>query len=117
MLAEQIELKNVENAVEAIEAVGANNSGMMASRAIHINLLIRQAPGAHARFVKTAYNEIGAEVAISSDAYYEKDGAVTDMLVMGTIYQHREVRRILDGNPEIAPIINAITQAVEKTVG
>lgn len=116
MLAEQIELKTVKNAIEAIESLGANNSDMMASRAIHVNLLIRQVPGVQARFVKTVYNDIGAEVAISSDAYYEKAGCVTDMLVMGTIYQHREVRRILDGNPEIKPIIDAISSVVERPI-
>jgi hypothetical protein len=116
MLAEQVKLETVKSAIEAIDAVGSNNSGMMAARAIHINLLIRQVPGAQARFVKTVYNDIGAEVAISSDAYYEKQGCVTDMLVMGTIYQHREVKRILEGNPEIKPIINAIASVVEKTV-
>ncbi len=116
MLADKIELKNVKIAIEAIDALGSNNSEMMATRAIHVNLLIRQVPGTQARFIKTVYNDIGAEVAISSDAYYEKAGCVTDMLVMGSIYQHREVRRILDGNPEIRAIINAIAEVVEKAV-
>ncbi len=116
MLAEMIELKNVKSATEAIEGVGANNTGMMATRAIHVNLLIRRVPGAQAKFVKTVYNDIGAEVAISSDAYYEKDGTMTDMLVMGTIYQHREVRRILDGNRETKPIVEAIAIVVEEAV-
>lgn len=116
MLAEKIELENVKSAIEAIEAVGANNTGMMATRAIHINLLIRQVPGAQAKFVKTVYNDIGAEVAISSDSYYEKEGVMTDMLVMGTIYQHREVRRILDGNQQTRPIVEAIAMVVEESV-
>ncbi|MGD9817550.1 MAG: hypothetical protein AB7V04_02510 [Desulfomonilaceae bacterium] len=116
MLAEKIHLENIEKAVEAIDAVGANNSPMMAARAIHVNLLIRKVSGSQAKFVKTVYNDIGAEVAISSDAYFEKEGCVTDMLVMGTIYQHREVKRILDGNPEIKPIIDAISLMVEKAV-
>ena len=116
MLADKIELKNVKIAIEAIDALGSNNSEMMATRAIHVNLLIRQVPGTQARFIKTVYNDIGAEVAISSDAHYEKAGCVTDMLVMGSIYQHREVRRILDGNPEIRAIINAIAEVVEKAV-
>jgi len=33
------------------------------------------------------YNDIGTEVVISHQAYYEQDGAVTDMVVMGTVYQ------------------------------
>lgn len=116
MPAEMIELKNVESAIKAIDAVGANNSGMMAARAIHVNLLIRQVPGTQARFIKTVYNDIGAEVAISSDAYYEKIGCVTDMLVMGTIYQHREVKRILNGHNEIKSILEAIAAIVEQAV-
>lgn len=116
MLIDKIELKNVKSAIEAIDAVGANNTEMMATRAIHVNLLLRQVPGAQAKFVKTVYNEIGGEVAISSDAYFEKAGSVTDMLVMGTIYQHREVRRILNGNSETKPIVDAIAVLVEQAV-
>ena len=60
------------------------------------------------------YNDIGTEVVISHQAYYEQDGAVTDMVVMGTVHQHREVRRILSGNPKIQPWIDAISQVVEN---
>ena len=60
------------------------------------------------------YNDIGTEVVISHQAYYEQDGAVTDMVVMGTVYQHREVRRILSGNPKIQSWIDAISQVGEN---
>jgi len=85
----------------------------MATRAIHINVFMERVPGHEARFIKTVYNDIGAEAAISSQAYYEEEGAVTDMVVMGTVYQHREVRRILTGNPTIQPWIDTIWQVVE----
>ncbi len=114
MKADKIVLSSIAKATEIIDALGSNNSKMMASRAVHINVLMRQVPGVEARFIKTVYNDIGAEAAISYQAYYEEDGAVTDMVVMGTVYQHREVRRILSGNPKIQPWIDAISQAVEN---
>ena len=114
MKADKIVLSSIAKATEIIDALGSNNSKMMASRAVHINVLMMQVPGPEARFIKTVYNDIGAEAAISHQAYYEEDGAVTDMVVMGTVYQHREVRRILSGNPKIQPWIDAISQAVEN---
>jgi hypothetical protein len=86
----------------------------MASRAIHVNVLVRQVPGPEARFLKTVYNDIGAEAAISHQAYFEENGAVTDMIVMGSIYQHREVRRILTDNPKIRPWLDAIGSVVDN---
>jgi len=95
MRAERIRLESVEQARMAIAAVGAENSEFMATRAVHINVLLRQVPGVEALIIKRTYNDIGAEAAISSHAYQGEEGAVTDMLVMGTIYHHREARRIL----------------------
>lgn len=115
MNARRIDLESVEKATEVIDSLGSNNSKMMATRAIHINVFVEQVPGHDARFIKTVYNDIGAEVAISSQAYYEEEGAVTDMVVMGTVYQHREVRRILIGNPKIQPWVDAIWQVVESS--
>ena len=113
MKASKIVLDSVKMAAETIDALGSNNSKMMATRAIHINVFVERVPGVEDRFVKTVYNDIGAEAAISSQAYYEEEGAITDMVVMGTVYQHREVRRILSGNPKIQPWIDAIWQVVE----
>ena len=114
MDARKIVLDSIREATAAIEGLGSNNSRLMASRAIHINVLVRQVPGPEARFLKTVYNDIGAEAAISHQAYFEENGAVTDMIVMGTIYQHREVRRILTDNPKIHPLLEAIGTVVEN---
>jgi hypothetical protein len=116
MDARKIVLDSIREATEAIEGLGSNNSAMMATRAIHINVLIRQVPGPEARFLKSVYNDIGAEAAISHQAYFEENGAVTDMIVMGTIYQHREVRRILTDNPKIHPLLKAIETVVENAL-
>ena len=114
MDARKIVLDSIREATAAIEGLGSGNSRLMATRAIHINVLVRQVPGSEARFLKTVYNDIGAEVAISHQAYFEEDGAVTDMIVMGTVYQHREVRRILTDNWRIRPWLEAIETVVEN---
>jgi len=114
MQAEKIALNSVSEAVAAIEAIGSSNSELMATRAIHINVLLRRVPGAEARALKKAYNDVGAEAAISHEAYYEKNGAVTDMIVMGSIYQHREVRRVLADAPGLRPLTSALEAAVEN---
>lgn len=114
MKAAKADLKSVSRAVEAIDALGSNNSELMATRAIHINVLVKGVPGDTAKTIKKAYNEIGAEAAISSDAYYEVEGTITDMIVMGTIYQHREARRVLSQNEPVRQWINAIAEVVEE---
>jgi hypothetical protein len=114
MTAEKIELHTVREAFEAIDRLGSNNSKLMATRAIHINVLIKKVPGPEARLLKALYNDIGAEAAISSQAYQEEEGAVTDMIVMGTIYQHREVRRVLESDPRLRSLIDAIESVVEN---
>lgn len=113
MIAEKLELSSVSEATEAIDAIGSGNSQMMATRAIHVNVLVRGVPGPEARFLKTVYNDIGAEAAISHHAYFQEAGAITDMIAMGSIYQHREVRRILAGNPKFRSLLEAITSVVE----
>lgn len=113
MHAERITLESVEAATRAIDAIGSNNSRMMATRAVHINVLLRGVPGPCAKAMKTAYNDIGAEAAISSHAYYEEAGAITDMVVMGTVYQHREVRRVLVDNAAVRPWIEVLEKLVE----
>jgi hypothetical protein len=115
MKAESIRLESVEQARVAIDAVGADNSEFMATRAVHINVLLRQVPGVEALFIKRTYNDIGAEAAISSDAYQGTEGVVTDMVVMGTIYHHREVRRVLDQSSKVQPWLEAIQQVVESS--
>jgi len=115
MTAERIELRSVREATEAIDRLGSNNSRLMATRAIHINVLVRQVPGPEARVLKTLYNDVGAEAAISSQAYTAEQGAVTDMIVMGTVYQHREVRRVLAEDLKTRPWIDAIESVVENT--
>jgi hypothetical protein len=114
MHAERIVLESVDNAIRTIDALGSNNSTLMATRAIHINVMVRQIPGPEAKAIKIVYNDVGAEAAISRDAYYEEEGAVTDMIVMGSIYHHREVRRILMYNPSVRPWIEAIEAVVEN---
>jgi len=114
MTAEKILLTSVREATDAIDLVGSNNSALMATRAIHINVLLRVVPGDEARLLKWTYNDVGAEAAISRQAYQEEEGAVTDMIVMGTVYQHREVRRVLADNPALRPWIDAIENVVEN---
>jgi len=115
MIAEKIEFDSVKSASEAIDSVGSNNSELMASRAIHINLIIRQARGVDAKSLKKIYNEIGAEVAISRKAYYEEKDAITDMIIMGTVYQHREARRILVDSNSLKPYVDAISSAIQNS--
>lgn len=114
MDARKIEFSSMREAIEGLDAVGSGNSRFMASRAIHINVLIRKVPGFEAKLLKTAYNDIGAEVAISHRAYHDHEGAVTDMIVMGTVYQHREVKRILLESPRIQPWLKEIEMVVEN---
>jgi hypothetical protein len=114
MIGQRIKFNSIAEAMAAIEEVGAGNSQMMATRAIHINVFVGKVPGPDARFLKSVYNDIGAEAAISHQAYFEENGAITDMIVMGTVYQHREVRRILTGNSSIKPLIDIIAQVVDN---
>jgi hypothetical protein len=115
MDARKIEFSSMGEAIRAIDAVGSGNSRFMACRAIHINVLIRNVPGAEAKLLKTTYNDIGAEAAISHHAYHGEEGVVTDMIVMGTVYQHREVRRILLENQQIQPWVQEIATVVENS--
>jgi len=115
MIAERIEFSSVEDARGAIDGIGSGNSEIMATRAVHINVVVRDVPGPEARFLKTVYNDVGAEAAISHAAYFQEAGALTDMIVMGSLYQHREVRRILRGNPTFVGLIDAIKRVVEHT--
>lgn len=112
MDAERIELISVHQATEVLDQIGSNNSALMATRGIHINVLVRQTPGELARALKRVYNDIGAEVAISYEAYSEEQGAITDMVVMGTLYHHREAMRILENNSELVPILQAIDNII-----
>jgi hypothetical protein len=110
----RINLDSVKAAEEALDQIGTGNSRLMAQRAIHINILLRQVPGPDARRLKEAYNEIGAEAAVNKHVYAREEGAVTDMIVMGTIYQHREVRRILVHDPSVRPWLDAVETVVEN---
>jgi hypothetical protein len=114
MQVEKIVLTSVAEAVAAIEAIGSSNCELMATRAVHINVLLRRVPGVEARLLKKAYNDVGAEAAISHEAYCEKNGAMTDMIVMGSVYQHREVRRILADAPALRMLTSALEAAVEN---
>ena len=114
MIAEKIEFSCVAQAQTAIDGIGSGNSELMATRAIHVNVLVKEVPGPEALFLKTVYNDIGAEAAVSHQAYFREPGAITDMIVMGTIYQHREVRRILMHNPKFRGLLDAITHVVEN---
>jgi hypothetical protein len=111
---QRIELAGLSEAIDAIETVGSTNSELMASRAIHINVIIRNVPSDRARLLKKVYNDIGAEAAISHEAYYEEDDGQTDIIVMGTLYQHREARRVLSDAADMKPWVAAIEQIVEN---
>ena len=113
MLAERIELGSMGQARKAIEALGSSNSEVMAARAIHINIVLRRVPGNDARIIKAHYNDVGAEAAISNRAYKGEEGVMTDMIVMGTVYQHREVRRVLG---EFQASIQRWIDAIEAVV-
>ena len=113
MQADKIDLGSVGEAAEAIKRIGADTHEFMATRAIHINVLIKDAPAEEARLLKRIYNDIGAEVAISHDAYHEEGTVATDIIAMGTVYQHREAKRILSDNTDIQPWISAIEAVVE----
>ncbi len=114
MKADKREFTGVGQAEAAIEAIGSTNADMMALRAVHVNVLVRDVPGPIARTMKQTYNDIGAEAAISHDAYYDNTDAPTDMLVMGTIYQHREARRILADQQALQEILSAIELVAES---
>lgn len=114
MTTEKIEFKSIGHAVSVLDAIGSGNSPMMATRAIHINVLLKNIPGSTARLLKGAYNDIGAEAAISSAAYHDRNDVPTDMVVMGTVYQHREVRRILKDDRRVSALIDEIGQIVEN---
>ena len=115
MHAEKIEFSSVDQAVAALDALGSSNSEIMATRAVHINVLVQRVPGREALTLKRAYNEVGAEAGISHDAYNETEGAVTDMIIMGTLYQHREVRRIMAGSSAVANLLRAVEAVVEAS--
>ncbi len=115
MDASKIIFRSVGQAIAELNRIGSGNSRMMANRAIHINILLKDVPGPEARFLKAVYNDIGAEAAISHQAYYEEEGAVTDMVVMGTVYQHREVKRILVDNHKVRHLVEAIESVVENS--
>lgn len=115
MTAVRLSFASIREATEAIDRVGSDNGPFMATRAIHLNVLLRDVPGNDARVLKGIYNDVGAEAAISREAYRgEEGGSVTDMIVMGTVYQHREVRRILVDNSQLRPWTEKIEQVVEK---
>ncbi len=115
MSAKKVAFQSVSEATTAVESLGANNAAMMAGRALHINIRLTQVPGSEAKQIKTFYNEIGAEAAISSAAYYEEEGAITDMIVMGTIYHHREAKRVLQTRDDLKKWIDVISDVVESS--
>jgi hypothetical protein len=114
MDARSVTFQNVQDAIDAIDALGSSNSVMMGTRALHFNVLLSQVPAPAARLLKKAYNEVGAEVAISHSAFYGEECAATEALVMGTLYQHREVRRILAENPEMKDLTAALEAVLEN---
>lgn len=113
MEARKIHFNNITEAESAIESIGASNTQIMAGRAIHINVMLKNVPGIQARLIKSIYNEIGAEAAISQSAYYEEPGAVTDMIIMGSIYQHREAKRILSDRDDIKSFVASIQSIID----
>jgi len=115
MKSEGLALRTIKEAEEAVEGLGSTNSELMASRAIHINVLVRKASPAHARSVKKAYNDVGAEAAISHEAYFDEADGFTDLIAMGSVYHHREVQRILKDEPELRPLLELLAEFVENS--
>lgn len=113
MEAHKLTFHSITEAVEELDRVGSSNSRVMAERAIHLNVLLKEVPGKEAWVLKTTYNDIGAEAAISHAAYRQEEGVVTDVVVMGTVYQHREVKRILTGNAGVRYLVEAIEAVIE----
>ncbi len=113
MNAKKIQIDSVDELRKTIAGLGAKSTEMMGLRGIYRNVLVKGVPGAHARLLKRHYNDVGAEVAISHDAWLEKEGAVTDILVMGSLYQHGEVRAALATVSEIRELLKAIQAALD----
>ena len=115
MKSERLALRTVREAEKAVEGLGSTNSELMALRAIHINVLVRNASPAHARSLKNAYNDVGAEAAISHEAYFDEAGGSTDLIAMGSVYHHREVQRILKDEPELRSLLELLAEVVENS--
>lgn len=113
MKAEKAQLNTLEEVRETIDKIGARNSEMMAARGVYANILVRDAPGSLARLLKRHYNDVGGEVALSYNVWLEKEGAMTDILVMGSLHQHGEVRAALGTIPEIRDLLKAIKSALD----
>jgi hypothetical protein len=113
MIAKKVQIERAEQLLETMDKLGARNTDMMALRGIYRNIIVKDVPGAHARMLKRHYNDVGAEVAISHDAWLEKDGVVTDILVMGSLYQHSEVRAAMATVSEIQTLLSAIKAALD----
>ncbi len=115
MDAKIVEFTTLDEAAETIHGIGAENSGMMAGRSIHINIRVKDIPGYLAKRIKYTYNELGAEAAISAPAYREEEGVITDMIIMGTVYQHREAKRILMDVAELQGWLVLISRLVDES--
>ena len=113
MIGKKLQLDNFEELSETMNRLGAKNSEVMATRGIYRNVLVKEVPGAHARMLKRHYNDVGAEVAISHDAWLEKEGLVTDILVMGSLFHHSEVRSALSTVTELQELLSAIKTALD----
>lgn len=113
MIVKKIHANTQDELCEAMAKLGARNTEMMSLRGIYRNLIVTDVPGPHARILKRYYNDVGAEVAISHDAWLEKEGVVTDILVMGSLYQHGAVRAALATVPEMQDLLTAIKASLE----
>ena len=113
MTAKKVQTDVLDDLRKTIDELGAKNSDMMALRGVHRNVLVESVHGAHARMLKRYYNDVGAEVAISHDTWLEKKDAVTDILVMGTLFQHGEVRAALATVTELQELLNFIKMALD----
>jgi hypothetical protein len=111
-----LKLESIEQATQAIEEIGASNSEFMATRAIQVNCRLSNVPAQKARAIKKVYNEVGAEAAISHDAFYDEGADSTDMIVMGTVAHHREARRVVENREDLKEITESINGAVEAAL-
>jgi hypothetical protein len=117
MRARILTLDSLKDAMGAIEEIGASNSEFMATRAIQINCRLDGVPAKEAREIKKVYNEVGAEAAISHGAFYDEGAQFTDMIIMGTLAHHREVRRVLGHREDLKDLIMTLKDLVEGFVG
>lgn len=112
MQAKKLYVDKLDELTQILDDIGSGNSAMMATRGVYVNVMITDVQSSNALLLKQYYNDVGAEVAISSDAYHRKEGVITDIVVLASLYQHREVRRNLSNNSEMRTLLDMIETTI-----